>query len=230
MIQRTLFGLSVGLALLLAACGSDGAESALDSGPEAATTSTSAAISETAAPSGTPGSSSAAAASPTPAGGPGGGGGAGSAQRKLGSSSGVATTANDPSFTALAGSKAAFGQIDRAAYQIEMPDAWNGELVLYAHGFAGFGTEVAVQTPPAALRRYMIGNGFAWAASSYGENGYVPGVGADDTLALKDVFVQKYGDPKRTYAARRWAATSSHFASRKSRGRVRRRASRSAGP
>jgi len=80
-----------------------------------------------------------------------------------------------------------------------MPDAWNGELVLYAHGFVGFGTEVAVQTPPAALRNYLVTNGFAWAASSYSENGYDPGIGADDTLTLKNLFEQKYGPAKKTY-------------------------------
>jgi len=82
-----------------------------------------------------------------------------------------------------------------------MPDAWNGELVLYAHGFAGFGTEVAVETPPRALRQYMVANGYAWAASSYSENGYVPGIGADDTLALKRHVAEAFGEPERTYIA-----------------------------
>jgi len=171
-IRRTWLGLAAGTALLFGACGSTGVEDANT-------------LSGSAASSAAP-----ATATPAPA-----------APRKLGTSAGTATTAKDPSFTPLAGAKAAFGQLDRAAYQIEVPDAWNGELVLYAHGFAGFGTEVFVQTPPAALRRYMIANGFAWAASSYSENGYVPGIGADDTLALKEFFVTKYGEPKRTYIA-----------------------------
>jgi pimeloyl-ACP methyl ester carboxylesterase len=119
--------------------------------------------------------------------------------RPLGTSSGAATTIKAPDFTALAGSKATFGTLGRAGYEIEMPDDWNGEVVLYAHGFAGFGTEVAVQTPPAALRSYLITNGFAWVASSYSENGYDPGIGADDTLALKQFFVQQFGTPKHTY-------------------------------
>ncbi len=135
---------------------------------------------------------------------PGAGGAAGGQQatlRTLGTSAGTPTTAKDPAFTALEGAKAHFGQLGRAAYRIEMPDAWNGELVMYAHGFAGFGTEVAVESPPRALRRYLVANGFAWAASSYSENGYVPGIGADDTLALKEHFVAEFGEPRRTYIA-----------------------------
>jgi alpha-beta hydrolase superfamily lysophospholipase len=121
--------------------------------------------------------------------------------RTLGTSAGTPTTAKDPAFVALDGASAHFGQIDRAAYRIEMPDAWNGELVLYAHGFAGFGTEVSVESPPRALRQYLVTNGYAWAASSYSENGYVPGIGADDTLALKRHFVEEFGEPERTYIA-----------------------------
>ena len=143
-------------------------------------------------------------AAPTATATPGAGGGAAGQQatpRALGTSAGTPTTAKDPAFTALEGAKAYFGQLGRAAYRIEVPDAWNGELVMYAHGFAGYGTEVAVQSPPRALRRYLVANGFAWAASSYSENGYVPGIGADDTLALKEHFAAEFGEPKRTYIA-----------------------------
>ena len=170
-----------GVALLVAACGSDSDDSAENDN-------------EPAPGASADGTATAAhgAASPTASAG---------APKKLGTSSGVTTTARDATFTALAGAKAHFGKLDRSAYQVEIPDNWNGELVLYAHGFAGFGTEVSVQMPPGALRRYMISNGFAWAASSYGENGYVPGIGADDTLALRSYFAEQFGAPKRTYIA-----------------------------
>ncbi|MEP7216511.1 MAG: hypothetical protein ABI782_09675 [Anaerolineaceae bacterium] len=121
------------------------------------------------------------------------------AVRKLGTSAGIATTAKDPSFTAIAGAKATFGKSGSAVYQVEMPDKWNGEVAYYAHGFAGFGTEVSVDAPPKALREQLISNGYAWAASSYSENGYVPGIGADDTLALKRLFEEKFGNAKRSY-------------------------------
>ena len=118
---------------------------------------------------------------------------------KLGTSNGVLTTARDPAFVAVVGAKATVGKNGNAVYQIEMPDKWNGEAVYYAHGFAGFGTEVSVDPPPKALREQLIANGYAWAASSYSENGYVPGIGADDTLALKRLFEEKFGKAKRSY-------------------------------
>ena len=78
-----------------------------------------------------------------------------------------------------------------------MPDAWNGEVVYFAHGFRGNGAELVVQAPP--IRDYLIQHGYAWAASSYSKNGYEPGAGARDTYALRDVFAEKVGAPKRSY-------------------------------
>lgn len=182
MIPRILWGGFASFALLLGACGGDAASNqtpVVESTPGATT-------SASPAPS-------VIAGTPTPT--------APAGERKLGSPSGTPTTAKIPSFEALPGASTSFGQIGGASYAIEMPAKWNGELVLYAHGFAGFGTEVSVQTPPAALRSYLITNGFAWAASSYSENGYDPGIGADDTLALKKKFVEDFGAPERTYIA-----------------------------
>jgi pimeloyl-ACP methyl ester carboxylesterase len=119
--------------------------------------------------------------------------------KKLGTYSGVATTTKAPDFTALSGAKASFGKLGSAVYRIEMPDKWNGELVLWAHGYRGSGTELSTESPPQAVRKQLIDQGYAWGASSYSENGYTPGIGADDTLALKKFFVDKFGAPKRTY-------------------------------
>jgi len=41
----------------------------------------------------------------------------------------------DATFEALPGAKAFFGKYDGGLYRIEIPDTWNGELALYAHGF-----------------------------------------------------------------------------------------------
>ena len=128
------------------------------------------------------------AASPTP--GP---------PRKLGTSTGVAHTSRDPAFESLPGATAHFGELGSAVYRIEVPENWNGELVLWAHGYRGPGTEVYVDNPPAAIRRALLEDGIAWAASSYSENGYAPGIGADDTLALKDHFEAEIGPAERTY-------------------------------
>ena len=120
-------------------------------------------------------------------------------RKTLGALTGAPHSAADPSFTALPGAKAYSGKLGAAAYRIEVPDAWNGDLVLWAHGFHGFGSELTVESPRGALRRLLLSQGYAWAASSYSENGYVPGIGADDTLALKRHFAREFGAPKRTY-------------------------------
>ncbi|MGB6837763.1 MAG: prolyl oligopeptidase family serine peptidase [Dehalococcoidia bacterium] len=103
----------------------------------------------------------------------------------------------DPSFEALPGAQALFGEYEGGGYRFEVPDDWNGDLVMWAHGFRGFGRTLTVDMPP--LRQHFIDEGFAWAASSYRENGYVPGIGAEDTLALIEVFEREVGQPERTY-------------------------------
>ena len=120
-------------------------------------------------------------------------------ERRLGSPTGAAHTFGEPGFQPLAGARAVFGQLGSAIYRIEVPAQWNGELVLYAHGVRLENNILTVSNPPAALRRALIDGGFAWAASSYSENQYVPGIGADDTLALADHFAATIGAPKRTY-------------------------------
>jgi alpha-beta hydrolase superfamily lysophospholipase len=119
--------------------------------------------------------------------------------RQLGTSAGVGTTSRAPDFEALPGATAYFGELGDTVYRMEVPDDWNGELVLWAHGYRGPGTEVYVDNLPGALRRAVIEGGHAWAASSYSENGYTPGIGADDTLALKEHFEAEIGEAKRTY-------------------------------
>lgn len=109
----------------------------------------------------------------------------------------------DPAFEALPGAKAYFGKYDGGIYRVEIPDNWNGEFVLYAHGFvsnAGAnGSNLRVQNDP--IRPHLIEKGFAWAASSYRCNGYVPGQGLLDTIALTDLFTKHNNGraPQRTY-------------------------------
>jgi hypothetical protein len=89
-------------------------------------------------------------------------------------------------FAALPGATVYTGIREGAAYRIEVPQHWNGELVDYAHGYRGAGTVVYVDDP--ALRAYYIARGFAWAASSYATNGYDVGQGVRDAYSMIDVF------------------------------------------
>jgi hypothetical protein len=73
-----------------------------------------------------------------------------------------------------------------SGYRVEVPAHWNGTLVMFAHGFAGTGTTVAVSDPN--LRKWFVDNGYAWAASSYAMNGYDVGTGVVDTHDLLEAF------------------------------------------
>lgn len=114
----------------------------------------------------------------------------------------------DLPFAALPGASAQWGIHKNAGYRIEVPDAWNGKLVMYAHGFRSpEGVDVAagrdyrqrltVDNP--RLREYLIGEGYAWAASSYSRNEYNITVGVQDTMALAQLFNGLVGKPDRTY-------------------------------
>jgi hypothetical protein len=102
-------------------------------------------------------------------------------------------------FNALAGTttQRLWGVQGGAGYRIEVPANWNGELVLYAHGFRGGGLELTVSNPP--IRAYLIANGYAWAASSYATNGYDVTQGVKDTHDLGTLFNGLVANPSRVY-------------------------------
>ena len=117
--------------------------------------------------------------------------------------SGATWVAPDPSFAPLPGARAFSGRYDGGVYQIEIPERWNGELMLSAHGFVTSGGDRGDQlrVRPPAFRQHLIDKGFAWAASSYRCNGYVPGIGLVDTMSLVDLFTtaNRGVAPTRTY-------------------------------
>ncbi len=121
------------------------------------------------------------------------------ATKRLGVPGNVTYSANPPAtFDPLPGAKTSTGMLGSAVYRIEIPDDWNGDLVLFAHGYRGETKTLTVGNPPRALRELLIEQGYAWAASSYSENSYAPGIGADDTLALKQLFEKEHGEANRT--------------------------------
>ena len=99
-------------------------------------------------------------------------------------------------FVALPGARVHTGIAAGAAYRIEVPQAWNGRLVVWAHGYRGTGTTVYVDNP--TLRAHYIAQGYAWAASSYATNGYDVGQGVRDSVALIDRFRRVTGTRARS--------------------------------
>lgn len=91
-----------------------------------------------------------------------------------------------------------------AIYRYEVPADWNGDLVMYAHGFRGCVADAAsgalvpltVDNPP--LREYFLATGYAWAASSYSKNCYDVKDGVESTNRLARIFADEVGPPAKT--------------------------------
>jgi len=90
-----------------------------------------------------------------------------------------------------------------ALYRICFPADWNGELVVYAHGYVRPDEPLAI--PDDALAGTSVSSavtslGYAFATTSYRANGLVADIAVDDLLDLDDRFRQLYRpDPTLTY-------------------------------
>jgi hypothetical protein len=93
------------------------------------------------------------------------------------------------------------GVHEHAAYNIEVPPAWNGDLAMWAHGFRGQGNVLFAETPAFGLRQRLLTQGYAWASSSYYDNGYDVRAGVLSTKALAGLFEQTQRRPHRTFIA-----------------------------
>jgi hypothetical protein len=92
------------------------------------------------------------------------------------------------------------GRDSRGAYYlIAVPDAWNGHLVLHAHGGPSLNPPTA-QRPRDDLERWsiMVRAGYAWAGSSFRQGGVEVRAAAEDTETLRRLFNEHVGTPTRT--------------------------------
>ncbi|MGC5285180.1 hypothetical protein [Micromonospora sp. DT231] len=88
-----------------------------------------------------------------------------------------------------------------AGYLIEVPARWNGNLVLWAHGYRGQGTVLTPEPPAFGLRERLLEQGYAWASSSYDRNGFDIRSGVLGTRDLADHFGRIVRRPHHTYLA-----------------------------
>ena len=101
-------------------------------------------------------------------------------------------------FQALPGATALWGVHNRAGFRVEVPDDWNGSLVVWSHEERG-GEDLELTVDNHPLRELLISLGFAWAASSYSRNGYDVATGVKDTHALVKRFNGLVDKPDRIY-------------------------------
>ncbi len=90
------------------------------------------------------------------------------------------------------------GALDGAPYRIDMPEKWNGVLLVYYHGYS----EDPVTFAPDKPNRFGTGfasAGFAVAQSGYSVTGWAVEQAIAETEALRRYTVARYGQPKETY-------------------------------
>lgn len=105
------------------------------------------------------------------------------------------------------------GEIDGAAYEIVMPEKWNGTLLLYSHGYRQAQaappdfTEPSTAAEPAPgwssgnkeVGQALLDQGYAIAGSAYASNGWAVADGVEAGNALYEYFADTIAKPNRTY-------------------------------
>jgi pimeloyl-ACP methyl ester carboxylesterase len=89
------------------------------------------------------------------------------------------------------------GEIDGAAYRIQVPANWNGTLIVYTHGYGEIAVPPAL-APLAADVATLLGQGYALAASTFKGTGWTVKEGIQDTVALTSLFRDTFGRPAQT--------------------------------
>ena len=88
------------------------------------------------------------------------------------------------------------GELGGADYIMQVPENWNGGLVVYAHGIQ-YGTgKGAAAAPPIAT--HILGERYAWIASGYRAREYQPHLFIEDLVALRELFLKEVGQPRWT--------------------------------
>jgi pimeloyl-ACP methyl ester carboxylesterase len=82
-----------------------------------------------------------------------------------------------------------------ALYRICFPDQWNGDLVLFAHGYVAPQEELALPEEVVggqSTSTLVTGLGYAYATTSYRANGLIAPEAVDDLLELVDTMDARY--------------------------------------
>ncbi len=95
------------------------------------------------------------------------------------------------------GPKTEIGEINGAKFRIDIPENWNGGLVMYCHGYSAVpGSYKEGKLPPQL--EVFTAQGYALAQSGYAAGGWAIQEAIEDTEALRRYFVTNYGQPKET--------------------------------
>jgi len=86
-----------------------------------------------------------------------------------------------------------------SSYEILVPPIWNGDLVLYAHGYVDPAGGDPLTDSEQALLSSAPEMGYAVAYSTYSRDGLVLKDAMQRTKQLRGIFVSRVGKPNRTY-------------------------------
>jgi pimeloyl-ACP methyl ester carboxylesterase len=93
---------------------------------------------------------------------------------------------------------------NQARWKICVPPTWNGDLVIFAHGYVpnlpGIGLDFFDTLPDGTPVSTLVqGLDFAYATTSYRQNGLAILEGADDVRELVEQFTSLFEQPRRTF-------------------------------
>lgn len=85
-----------------------------------------------------------------------------------------------------------------ALWVLDKPAKWNRSLVVYLHGYTNPAEPVALPKN-GPIRDSLLARGYAVVASSFSSNGFAVPEGVRESDALREVFKEAVGEPRRTY-------------------------------
>lgn len=101
-------------------------------------------------------------------------------------------------FALIAAPRTDTGEINGAKFRIDIPENWNGGLVMYCHGYNP--KPVSFERPNLAPGlAVFVDQGYALAQSGYAAGGWAIQEAVTDTESLRRYFLNKYGPVKETY-------------------------------
>ncbi len=80
-----------------------------------------------------------------------------------------------------------------------VPLNWNGELILYARGYTPAFEPLQIATEVSSYAPLFTSFGYAFATTSYSQNGLAVQTGIQDMINLRNLFIERYGTPKEIY-------------------------------
>jgi pimeloyl-ACP methyl ester carboxylesterase len=92
------------------------------------------------------------------------------------------------------------GTIGGAPWRLDVPANWNGELVVYFHGYAPQEQPIPEVMPRNGYEGWLLEQGFAIAQSDYSARGWSVAEALDDSEAMRKHVLGVLGEPKRTWA------------------------------